>query len=464
MRSHTLALKMVALALLVALVAPLAGAFAQTGTILEVAAAQGNFTTLLALIDAAGLTDTLNGAGPFTVFAPTDEAFAALPQSVTDYLGRNPELLASILSYHVVPGALAAADVAAAASLTTVQGEDLTVTVSGDAVKINSADVIAADVSATNGMIHVIDRVVLPTITLPEVTPALLEGDIYTAGSSTVEPVSILMGDLFADEGFSGVVTVEERGTGGGFELFCQQGATDISNASRRIKADELEACRAIGREPIAFYIGIDPLPVVVSTSNTEVMDLTVEQLAQVFSTGALGTWADINPAWGADPIELYSPGTDSGTFDFFVEKVFNKDEEPILNPDTRAQFSENDNTLLEGVAGSENAIGYFGYAYFVSNRDRVRTVAVNGVLPLPETADTYPLTRPLFIYTTAQIMQEKPQVAAFVNYYISNVRNYLVTSLESFDPNTQVGYLPVTLDDTNLNALIWLAAMDGAM
>jgi phosphate transport system substrate-binding protein len=297
----------------------------------------------------------------------------------------------------------------------------------------------------------------LPAFELPEVDPLAESGDIIIAGSSTVFPVTERMADLFNQDGFSGTMTVDSVGTGAGFERFCVNAETDISNASRPINQEEVDACATNNRTPLPFYIGIDALAIAVNAENDFLDNLTLEQLAQVFSTGTGGTWADINPDWPAEPIQLFSPGTDSGTFDYFVEAVFDEDTEPILNA-PGIQLSEDDNVLVQGVLGSPYAIGYFGFAYYQENQDTLRAVAIEGVEPSVETGSSgaYPLSRPLFIYSDATIMQEKPQVAAFINYYITNVGAQLGTG------EGQIGYIPVPEGTHNLNSLLFLAATGG--
>lgn len=295
-------------------------------------------------------------------------------------------------------------------------------------------------------------------IELPEVDPLAVDGNIITAGSSTVFPVTERMAARFNEEGFAGTITVDSIGTGAGFERFCETGETDIANASRAIRPDEVEACAAIGREPLEFYIGIDALAIAVSIENDFVDNLTLEQLAGIFS-GTLATWAEVNPDWPAEPIQLFSPGTDSGTFDYFVEEIFDEDEAPILNA-PGIQFSEDDNVLVQGVEGSPYAIGYFGFAYYQENRSLLRAVSIEGVEPNAETAESgdYPLSRPLYIYTTAEIMAEKPQVAAFVNYYLSHVNEELGTE------EGQIGYFPVSVEAMNENKILYLEAVGAGM
>lgn len=284
---------------------------------------------------------------------------------------------------------------------------------------------------------------------LPPVDPAAVTGDIVTAGSSTVFPLSEAVAELFRDEGYGGSVTIDMIGTGAGFERFCVAGETDIANASRPIKDSEVEQCRAIGREPIAFRVGTDALAVVVSRDNTFVDTLTLEQLALAFSTAS--TWADVDPSWPAEPIQRFSPGTDSGTFDYFVEAVFAKDKAPLLNA-ANLQLSEDDNVLVQGVEASPYAIAYFGYAYYSENTDRLKVLSIDGVEPTSQTVEdgSYLLARPLFIYSDPGIMRSKPQVAAFINFYLTRVDEVI----------DRVGYFPASSQALEEAMQTWLEVM----
>ena len=284
---------------------------------------------------------------------------------------------------------------------------------------------------------------------LPEVNPLEVTGDIVTAGSSTVYPLSEAMAERFQDEGYSGNITIDSIGSGAGFERFCVQGETDISNASRPIKDSEVESCQSIGREPIEFRVGTDALAVVVSQENDFVDNATLSELALIFSTA--DTWADVNPAWPAEPIQRFIPGTDSGTFDYFVEEVFDENEEPILSA-ADTQLSEDDNVLVQGVLGSPYAIGFFGYAYYAENADTLKILSIEGVEPTADSVDRgeYPLARPLFIYSSAEIMQAKPQVASFISFYLSYVNEEIV----------DVGYFPASVDALDAAEQAWLDAV----
>jgi len=427
---------------------------AQMQSIVEIAVGNEDFSTLVELVTAAGLVDALSGEGPFTVFAPTNAAFAELPEAVVNYVVSNPDVLTSILTYHVVSGKVMSSDLMDGMTAATLQGGEISVTIDDMGVRIDGVDVVSADIEASNGVIHVVDQVLLPEFTLPEVDPLGVSDNIIVAGSSTVFPVTERMADLFNQEGFAGTITVDNIGTGAGFSRFCVAGETDISNASRPIRQSEIDSCLAIGREPIGFFVAIDALAVVVAKSNDFVTNLTLEQLAQIFS-GQVTNWNQVDPSYPNAEILLFSPGTDSGTFDFFVEKVLDNNRELILGA-ANIQFSEDDNVLVQGVEGSRFAIGYFGSAYLFPNIDRLNPVSIEGVPPTAETAESgeYPLARPLFIYSTASIMKEKPQVAEFINFYLQNVESQL-----GAEPG-QIGYFPVSKRTKRYDQLQWLAAM----
>ncbi len=285
---------------------------------------------------------------------------------------------------------------------------------------------------------------------LPAVDPLAVTGDIIASGSSTVFPLAEAMAERFQDEGYAGNITIDSIGSGAGIERFCVAGESDIATASRAIKDTEIESCRAIGREPVEFRVGTDALAIVVSAENDFVDNLTFEQLVAIFSGQAV-TWADVDASFPAEPIQLFSPGSDSGTFDYFVEFIFAKDETLLLNA-PGIQLSEDDNVLVQGVLGSPYAIGYYGFAYYVENADALKVLSVEGVAPNQEDVDngTYPLARPLFLYSDAAIMQEKPQVAAFINYFLTYVN-------EEIDA---VGYFAAPEEALNEARQNWLDAL----
>ena len=285
--------------------------------------------------------------------------------------------------------------------------------------------------------------------------PDAVSGNIVTAGSSTVFPLTERMKQRFEEEGFDGNITVDSIGSGAGLERFCVAGETDIANASRAIRDSEIESCAGIGRSVVGFLVGIDALAVVVSSENDFVTDVTIEELAQIFSTAT--NWSDVRPEWPAERIQRFSPGTDSGTFDYFVEAIMEEalgdtGRDAILDS-AGTQFSEDDNVLVQGVQGSPYAIGYFGYAYYQENTSSLKPLSVDGVEPTAETAESgdYPISRPLFIYSSSEIMQEKPQVSSFIHFYITSV----------LDEILDVGYFPVSDDQAQENLDAWNAALD---
>ncbi len=274
---------------------------------------------------------------------------------------------------------------------------------------------------------------------LPGVDPYLVRGDIISAGSSTVFPLAEALGTQFRDEGYTYNLTIDSIGSGAGFERFTVAGETDISNASRPIKDKEIEQARTIGREPIEIRLGTDALTVAIHPDNTWAQELSIEELATLFTADR---WSDVNASWPNAEVLKFIPGTDSGTFDFFVEEVFDHDPEPMLSS-SNIQASEDDNILVRGVTNNVNAVAFFGYAYYAESADVLQAIAIDGVSPTRENVDnnSYPLSRPLFMYTDAGVLKERPQVAAFMIYALTYV-NDLIAS---------VGYFPAP--ETDLNA-----------
>ncbi len=257
-------------------------------------------------------------------------------------------------------------------------------------------------------------------------TSAGVSGEVIVDGSSTVQPLTAAAGELFKEEQSGVNVSVGTSGTGGGFEVFCQ-GRTDISNASRPIKDEEKAICEQNGVEYTELQVATDALTVVVSKDNDFVTCLTTDELKKMWEPAAEGkvtAWNQINPQLPNQPLELFGPGTDSGTFDYFTDVI--NGEEGASRTDYNP--SEDDNVLVQGVAGSANAVGYFGYTYFEENADSLKAVKIDSgdgcVAPSAEAAQdgSYtPLARPLFIYVSNKAAQDKPQVKAFIDFYARN-------------------------------------------
>ena len=245
---------------------------------------------------------------------------------------------------------------------------------------------------------------------------------IAVQGSSTVLPISQAAAEGFNQQNPDVQITVSGGGTGDGFEAFCA-GDSDIADASRPIEDDEVQNCRENGIEFIELPVALDALSVVVNSQNNFANNITLEQLRTLWEPDADGQvtqWSQVNPEWPEQQINLYGPGTESGTFDYFTERVNGEEGESR----TDYQASEDDNVLVQGVSGDPNALGYFGFSYFEQNQQRLKALTVDGVAPDAETAQSgeYPLSRPLFIYVSTQALEEKPSVEEFVNFYLENL------------------------------------------
>ena len=252
-------------------------------------------------------------------------------------------------------------------------------------------------------------------------------GKVAVDGSSTVFPLSDAAAELLSEENPNINVTVGTSGTGGGFEAFCA-GKTDISDASREIKADEeVPICEKNGVEYTELQVATDALTVVVP-KDFEVDCITTEQLKTMWEPAAQGkitNWKQVDPSFPDQKLSLFGPGTDSGTFDYFTDEI--NGEEGASRSDYEA--SEEDNVIVEGVANTEGALGYFGYTYFEENADKLKALEVdsgNGcVAPSVETAqsgDYTPLSRPLFVYVSNKSYTKEPAVKEYVDFYIDNL------------------------------------------
>ncbi len=250
-----------------------------------------------------------------------------------------------------------------------------------------------------------------------------LTGDIRIDGSSTVFPIGRALAQEFMGKNPGVKVTVAESGTGGGFKKFIA-GEIEIATASRTIDEKEIAQLKEANIEFIEIPIAFDGLTVVVNPKNTWANSLTTAELKRIWEPGStVKTWKDVNPIFPSSPIKFFSPGTDSGTFDYFTEAINGKKKEQRND----AQTSEDDNTLVTGIAGEVNSIGYFGYSYFEGNKDKVKAISIdngNGaVAPSPESIqnNTYaPLSRPLFLYVSKKALDSNPAVKAIVEFFFS--------------------------------------------
>ena len=250
-----------------------------------------------------------------------------------------------------------------------------------------------------------------------------LRGNVRVDGSSTVFPITEAVAESFSEDAPKVRVTVGVSGTGGGFKRFAAN-EIDISDASRPIKGKEMKLMTDNGVEYIELPVAYDGLTVVVNPENKWVDHLTVDELKKIFlADSAAKMWSDVRPEWPARPIKIFSPGTDSGTFDYFKEVIAGK--KGSIRSDM--SVSEDDNVLVNGVAGEKDAMGFFGCAYFMENKDKLRAVPIQNpvttenVMPTMETIETgryAPFSRPLFIYVNARSAR-KPEVRRFVEYYL---------------------------------------------
>jgi phosphate transport system substrate-binding protein len=258
-------------------------------------------------------------------------------------------------------------------------------------------------------------------------TVASAQSIIKIDGSSTVYPISEAVAEEFQKTNKNVKVTVAISGTGGGFKKFVR-GEIDISDASRPIKAAEMAECKTNGIEYIEIPVAFDALSVVINPANNWVDKFTVDELKKMWAPEAQGTvtkWSQIRQGWPDTPLKLFGPGGDSGTFEYFTEAVVGKAKS------SRGDYtaSEDDNVLVQGVTGDKGGLGYFGYAYYVENKDKLKAVPVvnksgKPVSPAPESVKdgSYnPLARPIFIYVNAKSYKEKPEVKAFVEFYLKN-------------------------------------------
>jgi phosphate transport system substrate-binding protein len=251
-----------------------------------------------------------------------------------------------------------------------------------------------------------------------------VSGDIRIEGSSTVQPITQAAAELFREENPEARIEVGGAGTSDGFEAFCK-GETQISDASRPIDvAEEVPVCEENGVEFIEIPVAYDGISVVVNEQNDWATDVTSKELKTMWEPAAEGQimqWSQVRAEWPDRLLNLYGPGTESGTYEFFNETIVGNEEE-VDRSDYEA--SEDDNVLVQGVAGDENALGYFGYSYYENNTDKLNVLAVDGVKPTPDSirSGEYILSRPLFIYVSTDALKKNKAVEPFVDFYLDNL------------------------------------------
>ena len=294
------------------------------------------------------------------------------------------------------------------------------------------------DILGKLGSVRLLSAAAAVAATLGVASAATAQSAIEIDGSSTVFPITEAMAEEFRATGNDVDIVVGVSGTGGGFQKFCA-GETVISDASRPIKDSEKELCAANGINFVEIPVAYDAITVVVNPDNTWATDLTVEELGAIWEPSAEGTvttWDQVNSAYPAQALNLFGPGTDSGTFDYLTDEV--NGEEGASRGDYTA--SEDDNVLVLGVARDPNAMGYFGMSYYLENTDKLKAVGIynedgNAVKPSPETIQEYPLARPIFIYVDTNAMASRPEVKSFVEFYLANAPEIV----------PEVNYVPYT-------------------
>jgi phosphate transport system substrate-binding protein len=276
-------------------------------------------------------------------------------------------------------------------------------------------------------------------VDLPPVKPAEARGAIVISGSPTMYALTVKVGEQFKTDGFGGNLSITSTNTTKGVESFCK-GEIDIVDAVRAMTPEEITTCKVSGREPIQLKVGVDAVVIAVSRSNRFVDGLTKDQASQIFS-GKARTWKEINPKWPAETIALISPVPALSTYSYLSEQLFadtitnTKEREAIIAAVPGVKLMDDFGQIAKSVNKSNFAVGYFGYSFYAANRARLRAVPYEAVLANDKTvpANQYALSRPLILVTSAKLLKEKPQVAMFVNYYLTNVSKLAPT----------VGYFP---------------------
>jgi phosphate transport system substrate-binding protein len=305
-----------------------------------------------------------------------------------------------------------------------------------------------------------------------------LTGQIVVSGSSTVEPITSLVAEQFRAENPDVNMSVDGPGTSDGFELFCK-GDTDVSDASRAIEPEEIEACEKEGIEFIELKVAIDGLSVITSADNAEVDCLDFYDLYALLGPESEGfeSWSDANDLanevgaahvpYPDIPLDVTAPGEESGTYDSFAEIVLEdiayeergiKEDAPVIRKDY--QSSGDDNVIIQGIQGSDSSLGWVGYAFYVNNQDTVRAlpIAEKGVDCIEPTEETiadgsYPIARDLFVYVNAANVEDKPELEAFIDYYLTD---------EGLSTVSKAGYVDLPDEEVQASIDAWEAKETG--
>jgi phosphate transport system substrate-binding protein len=269
-----------------------------------------------------------------------------------------------------------------------------------------------------------------------------LEGTINVEGSSTVEPISLKAKEMFNAKNPKVNIGISGQGTGNGFKALAKKEA-DFSDASRPIKKKEFDSCKAAGVEFIEVPVAYDGLSIVVNKENDFITELTIDQLKKIFREDfACKTWKEVNDAWPDKKLQVFAPGINSGTHDYFVEVIGKKDDKGLRPGDNNCTLSEDDKALVTGVKGDKFSIGFFGYSYYEANKDALKIVpivnpkteqAVTPSMATIESGEYAPFSRPLFIYVNPE-QYSRLEVKKFVDFYVANAKEIV----------TKASYVPL--------------------
>lgn len=292
-----------------------------------------------------------------------------------------------------------------------------------------------------------------PGLALPNVDPTLIMGDLYISGSTNSASLNRRMYERFVVDGYSGSFKIEDIGTQKGFQAFCHEDPTvplaDITAASRPIQQEELDACLQIGRTPLAFWVAMDALVVVVHPDNHFVNDLSLDELSKLLRSKR---WSDLQPEWPQRKILPVLPGVGLSNFDYIAEVLFAGDSR-LLQTIPNAIFPQDDEEAVQQIQENGDAISIISYDSYLLNSKRLRLVTIHGVTPNTNSVQTgdWPFSRPLLLYSTAELLQSKPQLSAYLTYYLTHINEEVLG----------VGKFPVTramLDHAKVNLLVGTA------
>lgn len=285
-------------------------------------------------------------------------------------------------------------------------------------------------------------------IVLPWVDPAEHSGEIRLATTPSMQPLATAMADRFQFEGFNGQIRLETGTPADGVKAFCLLKRADALLIARPLTPAEKEKCAQNGAPLLEMRVGLDAIAVVVSEKNAFAQDLTLDELRKAFSTAL--TWQDLRPGWPAQPVLRLSPASESDTFAAFAQKVFNGNAQPLLSA-SRLTFVDDPQALMKQVSASPYAIGLVGLSLLQESPSQVRALDLNHISPWDAGEGTdYPLLRPVMLYTTAQTLKSKPHVAAFLNYFLTNIGEGL----------NEAGEFPLSTQELNQAKAVWLKAL----